>query len=71
METPLVIQLRDNWIENEDFRSKAPMFLKSISFIENSDFGYLYPIKIVDETKNFAEEIASNLIDVLRKIVIQ
>ncbi len=45
MDTPFVIQLRENWIENEVVRSNAPKFLKSIEFKENSDFGYLYLYK--------------------------
>lgn len=68
LKTPFVIQIREKWITNDEFRFKAPRILKSVGFIEDSNLGFLYPIEIVKPTKNISEEIASKLIEVLKKL---
>ena len=65
-DTPFVIQLRENWISEEHIRKKAPEYLRSIGFIENSDLGFLFPFNIENSSTNLAEDIALKLIETLR-----
>lgn len=61
--TPLVIQIRENWISDEKVRKIAPDYLQSIGFIKNPDLGFLFPVKIENSSTNLAEDLALILIE--------
>jgi hypothetical protein len=66
--TPFTIQLRKEWITNDNFKEKFEKNYQEIGFIENKELGYLLPITVKEETSNLAEEIAQILYYTINKI---